>query len=104
MSNQKNALRESPAGRTSDTRGQQPEGVIVLNARDERAIAWLIEQAGFDAVHKACEDIVGNRKLYPSNLAKILGLSIPQSVVDTPASVAHVRIRELLTLLSNAPK
>lgn len=93
-------LRGSPAGRPSDTRGQQPEGVLVLNARDERAIAWLIDQAGFDAVQQACGTLAGNRKRYPTNLAKALGLSIPQSVILTPSSEAHERIRELLTLLS----
>jgi len=72
----------------------------VLNARDERTIAWLIEQVGFDAVQQACEKIAGNRKLYPTNLAKVLGLSIPESVVITPSSEVHDRISELLTLLS----
>lgn len=101
LKNEKKSLRGSPAGRPSDSRGQQPEGVLVLNARDERAIAWLIDQAGFDAVQQACEKIVGKRKLYPTNLAKILGLSIPESVVVTPASEARDRVRELLTLLSS---
>lgn len=100
LKNEKETLRGSPAGRPSDTRGQQPEGVIVLNARDERAIAWLIDQAGFDAVQQACGKIAGNRKLYPTNLARILGLSIPQSVVVTPVSEARDRVRELLALLS----
>ena len=76
----------------------------MLNTRDERAIAWLIDQAGFEAVQQACQEIPGNRKLYPTNLAKILGLSIPQSVVDTPASEARDRIRELLAILSGTQK
>lgn len=101
LKNQENPLRGSPAGRPSDTRGQQPEGVLVLNARDERAISWLIDQAGLDAVQQACGRIAGNRKLYPSNLAKILGLSIPQSVINTPVSLARERIRELRALLVN---
>ena len=93
-------LRGSPAGRPSDARGQWPEGVIVLNARDERAISWLIEQAGFEAVQQACENIAGHRKLYPTNLAKILGLVIPKSVINTPASVARERICELRAILA----
>lgn len=100
---EKEPLRGSPAGRPSDARGQQPEGVLILNARDERAIAWLIEQAGFEAVQLACEKIAGNRKLYPTNLAKILGLAIPKSVIDTPASVARKRIRELRAILAIGP-
>jgi len=73
----------------------------VLNARDERAITWLIDQVGFEAVEIARGKIAGNRKIYPSNLAKILGLVIPQSVIDTPSSKARERIRELRTLLSS---
>lgn len=100
MKNEKKPLRGSPAGRPSDTQGQQPEGVLVLNERDERAIAWLIEQVGFDAVQQACGQIAGNRKLYPTNLAKVLGLTIPEVIVITPVSEARDRIRKLLTLLS----
>lgn len=100
MKTDETPLTGSPAGRPSDARGQQPEGVIVLNARDERAIAWLIEQAGFEAVQQACERIAGRRKLYPTNLAKMLGLVIPQSVINTPVSVARERIRELRAILA----
>lgn len=101
LDSEQKPLRGSPAGRPSDTRGQQPEGVLVLNARDERAIAWLIDQVGLEAVELACGKIAGNRMLYPSNLAKALGLSIPQSVVVAPSSVARERICDLLTLLSS---
>lgn len=100
MKTDETPLRGSPAGRPSDARGQRPEGVIVLNARDERALAWLIEQAGFEAVQQACERIAGRRKLYPTNLAKMLGLVIPQSVINTPVSVARERIRELRAILA----
>ena len=95
------SLRGSPAGRPSDALGQQPEGVIVLDARDERAIAWLIDQVGFDAVQQACAKMAGNRRFYPTNLAKVLGLSIPQSVILTPSSEAREHIRGLLSFLSS---
>lgn len=91
----------SPAGRPNDALGQQPVGVIVLNARDERAIAWLIDQVGFDAVQQACGKMAGNRRFYPTNLAKVLGLSIPQSVILTPSSEAREHIRGLLSFLSS---
>lgn len=101
MNNAEKSSRGSPAGRPSDTRGQQPEGVLMLNERDEREVAWLIDQAGFDAVQQACEKIAGNRKLYQTNLAKILGLSIPQSIIVTPVSEARGRVRDLLILVSS---
>lgn len=69
--------------------------VIVLNARDERAIAWLIAQVGFDAVQQACGRIAGRRKLYPSNVAKTLGLAIPETLSLTPPDTALARIGEL---------
>ena len=67
----------------------------MLNARDERAIAWMIEQVGFVAVEEACSRLAGRRLLYPSNLGKVLGLTIPDSLASTPASAALERIREL---------
>lgn len=101
MKDEEKLLRGSPAGRPSDTRGLQPEGVLVLNARDERAISWLIEQVGFESVQQACRKLAGSRKPYPTNLARVLGLSIPQSVIETPVSIARERIRELRALLAS---
>lgn len=95
MTGEQEPLGGSPAGRPTDAVGQQPEGVLALNARDERAIAWMIEQVGFEAVQEACGRLAGQRRRYPTNLAKVLGLTIPNSVVSTPASVALERIREL---------
>lgn len=91
----KGKLGERPAGRTTDAEGQQPEGVLVLNSRDVRALAWLISEAGFDAVHEACGRLAGRRRLYPTNLAKALGLRIPESVATVPATDALARIRKL---------
>jgi hypothetical protein len=42
-----------------------------------------------------------SQKLYPSNMAKTLRLTIPQSVIVTSSSVARERIGDLLTLLSS---
>ena len=53
MKGEQEPLGGSPAGRPTDAAGQQPEGVLVLNARDKRAIAWMIEQVGFVAVQAA---------------------------------------------------
>lgn len=84
-----------PAGRSTDAGGQQPEGVLILNARDERAVAWLIDQAGYDAVREACGKVAGRRRAYPSNLAKVLGLALPDSITLCPSDSALKRIKEL---------
>ncbi|MGB7990797.1 MAG: cryptic plasmid protein A [Candidatus Methylophosphatis roskildensis] len=54
--------------------------VIVESERDRRTLAWLIEQVGQNAVERACANLGGKRKPYPSNLAKILGLVPPESL------------------------
>lgn len=91
----KEVLGGRPAGRPTDAGGQQPEGVLILNARDERAVAWLIDQAGYEAVQEACGKVAGRRRPYPSNLAKVLGLVLPDSVTLCPSDAALRRIEEL---------
>lgn len=91
----KGTLEGRPAGRTTDAGGQQPEGVLVLNSRDERALAWLIEEVGLEAVQVACSRLAGRRRLYATNLAKVLGLRIPESVANIPATEVLSRIRDL---------
>ena len=85
----------TPAGGATDTGGQQPAGVLQLNDRDERALAWLIEQVGVDAVVSACERLAGHRKRYVSNVAKVLGLRIPEDIGVTPRATALERIHDL---------
>lgn len=91
----KKHLGGSPAGRPTHAEGQQPEGVLVLNERDERAVAWLIDQAGFHAVEDACTHLAGKRRAYPSNIAKALGIPLPESVILTPTESACAKIAAL---------
>ena len=62
--------------------------VILESERDRRTLAWLFEQVGEAAVERACNQLAGQRKPYPSNLAKVLGLVPPESLSrPTPAQV-----------------
>lgn len=62
--------------------------IILESERDRRTLAWLIEQVGEEAVERACKQLAGKRKPYPSNLAKILGLIPPESLTcPTPEQV-----------------
>lgn len=73
--------------------------VIVQSKRDQRTLEWLIEQAGRDAVERACSELLHGRRPYVSNIAKALGLQPPQSLqLSTKAdALQHLaRIRELL--------
>ena len=91
------------AGRSTDAGGQQPEGVLVLNARDERAVAWLIDQAGYDAVQDACGKVAGRRPLYPSTLPKVLGLALPDSIPLCLFVSALTRFKALATRFGGHP-
>ena len=91
----KGLLGGRPAGRPTHAEGQQPEGVVVLNERDERVVAWLIDRVGLHAVEDACTRLAGKRRAYPSNLARVLGITLPESVSLTPSDSARAKIAAL---------
>lgn len=73
--------------------------VIVANERDKRALTWLRAQVGDDAIRDAVGRLAGARKPYVSNLAKILGLTIPESteVADDETARRYLdNIRKIL--------
>lgn len=80
-----------PAGESPSAAGQQtgegssegssPEDcILVLNDRDRRTLAWLRSQVSDEAIAAAVEQLVGARKPFVSNVAKVLGLSIPEGM------------------------
>lgn len=97
----KNVLEGSPAGLPTTDGGQQPTiGVLISTQRDQRVLDWLIAQVGQEAVVTACNDLAGARKTFPSNIAKKLGLVVPDVLVLTPKDDALKRISEIHSLLS----
>lgn len=54
--------------------------MITDNERDRRTAAWLVETYGAEAVSEAETRLAGARKPYPSNIAKILGATPPESL------------------------
>ena len=76
-------------------------GVVVESKRDERTLAWLIEQLGEGAVTAACLRLAGQRRAYVSNIAKVLGVVPTKVVAATPAPEAQDHIRHILTLLGD---
>lgn len=77
--------------------------VILETERDRRTFAWLIEQAGADAVEQACSQLAGQRKPYVSNLAKVLGLEPPDTMRQPSKEEARARLAALKTILQ-APR
>lgn len=62
--------------------------LIVDNKRDQRVIAWLVEQVGESAVVAACRQLRGVRLAYPSNVATVLGFKPPAGLaLAVPADV-----------------
>ena len=96
--------RGAPAGdpvrdREGQQAGEVEEVVILANERDKRALAWLRGQVGDDAIREAVGRLAGARKPYVSNLAKILGLTVPASaeVADDETARRHLdNIRQIL--------
>lgn len=74
-------------------------GVIIQNERDKRTAAWLIEQVGAEALAEAETRLQGARKPYPSNLAKVLGLTLPESLKRTENAAARQKLAELRRML-----
>lgn len=73
--------------------------MIIENERDERTAAWLIETYGAEAVAEAETRIVGERRPYPSNIAKVLGVSLPESLKRTENAAARQKLAELRRML-----
>lgn len=95
----KKVLEGRPAGLPTDAGGQQPGGVLIASARDQRVLDWLVSEVGRDAVEVACSRMPGHRRPYVSNIAKVLGLTPPADLALTPPAVARQRLAEIKALL-----
>lgn len=60
-------------------------GVLILSDRDRIEFDYILEVRGADWVHYAVNNLIGNRKPFVSNIAKIAKLEIPQNLVDKQA-------------------
>ncbi len=82
----------------------EKQQLIINNERDRRAAEWLVSQVGQGAVDAAIAGLAGNRHAYISNIAKVLGVEIPNQVVVTPPSEAKKRLSDLRVMLENKQK
>jgi hypothetical protein len=89
-----------PAGTATIAEGQQPvSDVIVTSSRDQRVLDWLLAMYGADAINGACAHLAGSRKPFPSNIAKILGATVPAELALTPKAEASRRLAGIKDLL-----
>ena len=77
--------------------------VRVESKRDERVLAWLMEQAGEEAVVSACASLAGARRPYVSNLANALGLCPPKQLAVASGEDAARHIAAIQQLLGIRP-
>jgi hypothetical protein len=73
--------------------------VIIESDRDQRTLEWLISEVGASAVEQACSELAGSRKVYVSNIAKVLRLEPPESVRCPPKQEARARLAMLKEML-----
>lgn len=73
--------------------------VIVESKRDQRVLEWLVEQVGHESVARACSEIVGSRRAYPSNIAKVLGLVPPKQLAVAARADVSVHLETIARLL-----
>jgi hypothetical protein len=78
--------------------------VILDSERDRRTLAWLVEQVGECALEKACTRLAGQRKPYPSNLAKILGLEPPERLTRPSRAQVQANLAAARKLLAGPPR
>jgi hypothetical protein len=77
--------------------------IITDTARDRRALEWLQTQATDAQIADAIVRLAGQRKPYPSNIAKILGLQIPADTALTPKVVGREKFSALKAVLQKEP-
>lgn len=74
--------------------------MITENERDKRAAVWLLEQFGAEAVAEAENRLAGARKPYPSNIAKVLGVTLPESLKRTENAAAREKLAAMKAMLT----
>lgn len=73
--------------------------VFLESDRDRRTLEWLVLEVGLPVVEKACFQLAGERKAYVSNIAKVLGLTVPDDLSATPRNEALVHLASIKSIL-----
>lgn len=74
---------------------------LLTNDRARREWQYIIERVGEQAAREALNKLPGNRRPYPLNVARVLGLQLPPELAQEPIDreKARERIAELKRLL-----
>lgn len=98
-----------PAGQPTTPGGQQPARgnplePIVTSSRDQRVLDWLVSKVGQEAVFGAISKLAGARQPFPSNIAKVLGITVPKDLAIAPKEEVLERVGELKRILTSTKR
>lgn len=86
------------AGTVADTDAAAsavPSPLIIETEKDQRIAKYLIDLYGKNRVFDACSKLSGNRKPYVSNIVKILGVTVPDSILNPTVKKHSVHNRDI---------
>ena len=70
---------------------------LITNERGKREWAWIVAQVGEDVARNV--PLAGNRKPFPANIAKALGLTLPDDLQVADRETARAKAAEFLRML-----
>lgn len=73
--------------------------ILVETPRDSRALCYLLSEFGDAAVCAARQRLEGGRRPYVSNIAKVMGVTIPDIVKTTDSPVAEDELAKMSSIL-----
>lgn len=79
---------------------------LLTNERARREWDYIVSRVGAEAARKALEAIPGGQRPYPLNVARKLGLSLPDDLAEPPPASTEVAKAHLAALRAklNLPK
>lgn len=78
---------------------------LITNERAKREWDYIVTKVGEERARAAIAQIPGNRRPYPLNIARVLGIRFPESVTNPPASreVALKHLEEIRKKFFRSP-
>lgn len=74
---------------------------IIEDETDQRIYDWLVAKVGQQGIEEAIGQLAGNRRPYLTNIAKVLKLKIPKSVLVTPEKTARQHLGAMMDFLKS---
>lgn len=75
---------------------------LLTNERAHREWDWIVAQVGQESAQNAIQALSGAQRPYPLNIARKLGLKLPEQLAEPPAAprdLAHTHLAQLKAAL-----